>query len=417
MAEGWKKNIQCRYFANGTCRKGDACHYLHQNQTAVRDISRLRTTARARCLYYQWGHCRYGQNCYFSHANVNSSNSCDSNQYMDSSSSSWRHTSENRNVPGPNKRIAWKRQDNNGDDSSGDEASENRLPNTEFVPSGNDNVSKRPEHSPQKSYSEVCKEMTTKGTGSPGNICPYLKRGQCKFGIQCNYAHGEICQFCRTACLNPHDKDQQKKHINECMRQHNMEKSLAIARSKEKTCGICFEVIMEKVPQEQRFGILPNCNHCFCLFCIRKWRQAKQFESKACPECRIQSDFVCPSPYWIDTKEDKEKLIKEYKKALSMKDCRYFKLGYGRCPFGNECFYLHAYSDGTKVDVGPPVPRRRLSTHREFVVYETRLSDLQNDMADMLLSLDELENLVVFWYDSDESDQSEHNFCHNLFHN
>ena len=38
-----------------------------------------------------------------------------------------------------------------------------------------------------------------------------------------------------------------------------------------------------------RFGILPSCNHCFCLPCIRKWRQAKQFEHKiirACPECR-----------------------------------------------------------------------------------------------------------------------------------
>ena len=42
--------------------------------------------------------------------------------------------------------------------------------------------------------------------------------------------------------------------------------------------------------QMSRFGILPNCNHCFCLSCIRKWRQAKQFEHKiirACPECRL----------------------------------------------------------------------------------------------------------------------------------
>jgi hypothetical protein len=70
--------------------------------------------------------------------------------------------------------------------------------------------------------------------------------------------------------------------LQECIRQHeqDMELSFAVARSKDKTCGVCFEVVMEKPPHEQRFGILPNCNHCFCLTCIRKWRQAKQFENK-----------------------------------------------------------------------------------------------------------------------------------------
>lgn len=98
-----------------------------------------------------------------------------------------------------------------------------------------------------------------------------------------------------------------------------MELSFAIQRSKEKSCGVCFETIMEKSSREQRFGILPNCNHCFCLTCIRKWRQAKQFDNKiirACPECRVPSDFVCPSMYWVDTKEEKEKLIRDYKGAL-----------------------------------------------------------------------------------------------------
>jgi E3 ubiquitin-protein ligase makorin len=70
--------------------------------------------------------------------------------------------------------------------------------------------------------------------------------------------------------------------LQECIKQHeqDMELSFAVARSKDKTCGVCFEVVMEKPPREQRFGILPNCNHCFCLTCIRKWRQAKQFENK-----------------------------------------------------------------------------------------------------------------------------------------
>ena len=60
-----------------------------------------------------------------------------------------------------------------------------------------------------------------------------------------------------------------------------MERSFAIARSRDKACGICMEVILEKQPSDKkRFGLLPNCSHCFCLDCIRTWRQVKQFENK-----------------------------------------------------------------------------------------------------------------------------------------
>ncbi|KRT80799.1 zinc finger protein [Oryctes borbonicus] len=152
-----------------------------------------------------------------------------------------------------------------------------------------------------------------------------------------------------TKCISP--KDEKK----------DTEVAGALSEPQEKVCGICFEVVMEKIPYERKFGILPNCNHCFCLTCIRKWRQAKQFENsiiRACPECRVTSDFVCPSSYWADTVSEKETLISNYKKALSKKDCKYFRKGVGSCPFGNKCFYLHALNDGTKVDVGPPPSQR-----------------------------------------------------------
>ena len=92
-----------------------------------------------------------------------------------------------------------------------------------------------------------------------------------------------------------------------CLRQHehDMEVAFAYAKSKEKTCGICMEVVVDKQPKgEARFGIMPNCNHCFCLGCLRTWRQAKNFESKvirSCPECRITSDFICPSRFWVSS--------------------------------------------------------------------------------------------------------------------
>lgn len=69
------------------------------------------------------------------------------------------------------------------------------------------------------------------------------------------------------ACIEAHEKD--------------MEISFAVQRSKDMMCGVCMEVVFEKSnPSERRFGILSNCSHCYCLKCIRKWRSAKQFESK-----------------------------------------------------------------------------------------------------------------------------------------
>ena len=37
---------------------------------------------------------------------------------------------------------------------------------------------------------------------------------------------------------------------------------------------------------------------------------------RACPECRVPSDFVVPSKYWFEDDDDKEKLIRDYKNVL-----------------------------------------------------------------------------------------------------
>lgn len=40
--------------------------------------------------------------------------------------------------------------------------------------------------------------------------------------------------------------------------------------------------------------------------------------------CRTESHFVCPSQYWVDDKEEKDKLINRYKNALQQQNCKYF---------------------------------------------------------------------------------------------
>uniref|UniRef100_A0A8C9Q8G6 RING-type E3 ubiquitin transferase n=1 Tax=Spermophilus dauricus TaxID=99837 RepID=A0A8C9Q8G6_SPEDA len=80
-------------------------------------------------------------------------------------------------------------------------------------------------------------------------------------------------------------------------------------------------------PCDRRFGILYNCNHTFCIQCIRRWRSVRQFEnriSKSCPQCRVPSSFVTPSEFWVEDEEEKEKLIQQYKEGMRKKDCRYF---------------------------------------------------------------------------------------------
>ncbi|KAF9129197.1 hypothetical protein BGW39_004389 [Mortierella sp. 14UC] len=84
-------------------------------------------------------------------------------------------------------------------------------------------------------------------------------------------------------------------------------------------CAICFEV-------PSTFGLLVSCNHAFCLTCIRTWRsknieqdvrsseQERTSVTKACPNCRTQSLFVVPSSYFPATPEQKDTIIKNYKR-------------------------------------------------------------------------------------------------------
>jgi len=255
-------------------------------------------------------------------------------------------------------------------------------------------------------------ELTTAEAESA--LCPFYRVGECRYGECCAYIHGETCDYCGQACLHPTHLDQRRSHLAECLQEHerNMELSFAVARSKEKTCGICMETVLEKPKGEARFGILPSCNHCFCLPCIRKWRQAKQFEHKiirACPECRQTSDYICPSRFWVETPEEKERLLTDYKKNLGQKECKYFNQGTGECPFGNKCFYQHADKDGRIVDVGPPKkPLRRANAEGNLTLVQRLLlyDFLEERDGQLVLPLDFVE-LLDLYSDSDEWSDSE----------
>ncbi|KFO90745.1 putative E3 ubiquitin-protein ligase makorin-2, partial [Buceros rhinoceros silvestris] len=217
----------------------------------------------------------------------------------------------------------------------------------------------------------------------PGEqLCPYAAAGACHFGDRCLYLHGDLrpshfgdrclylhgdlCEICGLQVLHPFDPEQRKAHEMMCMAtfEHDMERAFAFQASQDKVCSICMEVVYEKPSaSERRFGILSNCNHTYCLSCIRQWRCAKQFENpiiKSCPECRVISEFVIPSAYWVEDQEKKNELIEAFKQGVGKKPCKYFEQGKGTCPFGGKCLYLHAYPDGTRAE--PEKPRKQLSS-------------------------------------------------------
>ncbi|XP_062248904.1 makorin, ring finger protein, 4 [Platichthys flesus] len=125
--------------------------------------------------------------------------------------------------------------------------------------------------------------------------------------------------------------------------QGEVEEGGSFLNSKNMTCGICMDKVYEKTElNEQLFGILPNCNHSFCLPCIRTWRKTKDFGQdvvKSCPQCRVRSAFYVPSKYWVDGKE-KENVIAAFKEKCRQKSCSYFAR-YRCCPFKAECLYRH----------------------------------------------------------------------------
>lgn len=83
--------------------------------------------------------------------------------------------------------------------------------------------------------------------------------------------------------------------------------------SKDTVCGICMKVACEKASTGERgFGILSSCSHTYCLKCIHKWKGTKLFESKiivSYPECRVTSNFVIPSEYWVGEIREAETIL------------------------------------------------------------------------------------------------------------
>ncbi|XP_054720229.1 probable E3 ubiquitin-protein ligase makorin-1 [Uloborus diversus] len=354
------ENIVCRYFLQASCHFGNNCPISHvRSQNCKPDDI---------CRKYLHRRCRDGDKCIYRHARipifykVMRQNGIFSLPHVGlgiENSSKLKENETTTDISCLSKSSVPK------------ELGSDWVNAAEFIPKK------------LKSYAECLRreQNTDIEELKSKELCYYLIEC-CPYGGECPYIHGDACDICGYVCLHPYNEQQRIIHREKCLKEleDEMEFSFAVQRSMGKMCGICMDVVIDKERiSDRRFGILENCNHVFCLNCIRKWRSAKKFENRqhsegvldpfvtrACPECRRPSDFVTPSPFWFENEEEKKKLMEDYKKSLNKRHCKYFKRGEGTCYFGSTCFYLHANPDGTIVKLPPPARRRRRNQNMEL---------------------------------------------------
>lgn len=134
--------------------------------------------------------------------------------------------------------------------------------------------------------------------------------------------HGDLCTTCGNKCLHPFRPEEREEHTKECeKKQKHIE---ALKQSQDIECSVCLDRILSKpTPGERKFGLLTECDHPFCIQCIRNWRSSAPVSGmdvnstlRACPICRKLSYFVVPSVVWYFTPEEKKEIIDIYKAKL-----------------------------------------------------------------------------------------------------
>ncbi|XP_010636273.1 probable E3 ubiquitin-protein ligase makorin-2 [Fukomys damarensis] len=364
------KQVTCRYFMHGVCREGSQCLFSH-------DLANSKPSTI--CKYYQKGCCAYGTRCRYDHTRPLAAaggavgppppigpSAAFSGLHPPSVLTVAAMKTPSQESGRRDKRTLVLR-----DRNLSGLAEEKTPPGTALSNPGScSNPQLGPEMKPH-SYLDAIRSglddvEASSSYSSEQQLCPYAAAGECRFGDACVYLHGDMCDICRLQVLHPFDSEQRRAHEKVCMAtfEVEMEKAFAFQASQDKVCSICMEVILEKASaSERRFGILSSCNHTYCLSCIRQWRCAKQFENqiiKSCPECRVISEFVIPSVYWVEDQNKKNELIEAFKQGMGKKACKYFEQGKGTCPFGSKCLYRHAYPDGRLAE--PEKPRKQLSS-------------------------------------------------------
>ncbi|KAG8519360.1 putative E3 ubiquitin-protein ligase makorin-3 [Galemys pyrenaicus] len=308
----WTKQVVCRYYMHGLCKEGENCRYSH-------DLSGRQQAGEGRGSPPRASTDR-------------GPSTAAHNEPLPQQVAEAPPAASSCSLPligsAAERGLFEAKTDNAGLEAAGGAGAEGWEGAIEFVP-GQPYRGRKAPYIPEAPVQSLVTERAQVAVGMGEQLCRDAAMGQCFRGESCVYLHGEICDMCGLQVLHPVNAVQRAEHIKACIEVHekDMELSFAVQRSIDKVCGICMEVIFERAKSADcRFGILSNCNHTFCLKCIRRWRTAKQFENriiKSCPQCRVTSSFVIPSEFWVEEEDEKQKLIQQYKEAMRNKTCRH----------------------------------------------------------------------------------------------
>ncbi|XP_057991668.1 E3 ubiquitin-protein ligase makorin-like isoform X2 [Hevea brasiliensis] len=328
------KRVLCKFFAHGACLKGEHCEFSHDWKDPPNNI----------CTYYQKGICSYGSRCRGTSIPAASGElSASSRPYFPPTKPAWNLDSR------PN----------------------NFLENDGIIEPRNVKPEDR-------------------------SLCSFAAAGNCPRGDKCPHIHGDICPTCGKHCLHPFRPEEREEHLKTC--EKNQKHIEALKHSQDIECSVCLDRVLAKpTAAERKFGLLSECDHPFCISCIRNWRSNSPTSGmdvntalRACPICRKLSYFVVPSVIWYSSKEEKQEIIDSYKAKLRSIDCKHFDFGNGNCPFGTSCFYKHTIKPGSYAWKYHRPPPRRPCSRRTSVV------DNMNAFFDLFEHLIEEDELDIF---------------------
>ncbi|KAJ6424670.1 hypothetical protein OIU84_025440 [Salix udensis] len=328
------KRVLCKFFAHGACLKGEHCEFSHDWKDPPNNI----------CTFYQKGICSYGSRCRYDHVKPSRPESTASSsltvpcQPLGSNAVSLALPA--RNV-------------SNGVTTVAGVPSE--LSSRPFIAPATPALNLESAQHDFLEDGEVIEPRNVKPADR--SICSFAAAGSCPRGDKCPHIHGDLCAYCGKHCLHPFRPEERDEHLKACEKK---QKNLDLLKySQEIECSVCLDRVLSKsTAAERKFGLLSECDHPFCISCIRNWRSSSPTSGmdvntslRACPICRKLSYFVIPSVIWYSSKEEKQEIVDTYKAKLRSIDCRHFDFGNGNCPFGTSCFYKHAYRDGRLEEV------------------------------------------------------------------
>ncbi|KAK3132291.1 hypothetical protein QOZ80_6AG0519080 [Eleusine coracana subsp. coracana] len=328
---------------HGACLKGEYCEFSHDWSDQPNNV----------CTFYQKGACSYGSRCRYDHVKVS--------RYPrvlppPPSSSTARPVVSTLQVLSSSHHPHIGHQKDSSNETL--QTSMNMLAHSASKPAWSSDFQQATVSEDGIDWSSsptVQNQTSMRPSDLP--ICSFAAAGNCPYGESCPQMHGDLCTTCGKMCLHPYRPDEREEHIKLCEKNHKRLETLK--RSQEIECSVCLDRVLSKpTAAERKFGLLSECDHPFCIACIRNWRNNSPASGmdvnsalRACPICRKLSYFVIPSVLWFFSKEEKQEIVDSYKSKLKSIDCKYFDFGTGSCPFGTSCFYRHAYRDGRLEEV------------------------------------------------------------------